>query len=91
MHLSLHDPVSRPSATLIVNSYNMRQYFNQLSQLFTNTFRRRGFLCWYRGVGLDEMEFTEMESNMNDLASEYTPYSYYDVADEENSYLSDEA
>jgi hypothetical protein len=37
------------------------------------------------------MEFTEMESNMNDLASEYTPYSYYDVADEENSYLSDEA
>ena len=30
------------------------------------------------------MEFTELESNLNDLASEYTPYGYYDVEDDED-------
>ena len=34
-------------------------------------FRRKAFLHWYTGEGMDEMEFTEAESNMNDLISEY--------------------
>ena len=29
---------------------------------------------WYTGEGMDEMEFTEAESNMNDLISEYQQY-----------------
>ena len=33
-------------------------------------FRRKAFLHWYTGEGMDEMEFTEAESNMNDLVSE---------------------
>merc|ERR1712134_83259 len=32
------------------------------------------FLDWYTGEGMDEMEFTEAESNMNDLVSEYQQY-----------------
>lgn len=32
-------------------------------------FRRKAFLHWYTGEGMDEMEFTEAESNMNDLIS----------------------
>ena len=32
-------------------------------------FRRKAFLHWYTGEGMDEMEFTEAESNMNDLVS----------------------
>jgi len=28
----------------------------------------------YTGEGMDEMEFTEAESNMNDLVSEYQQY-----------------
>jgi hypothetical protein len=31
-------------------------------------------LHWYTGEGMDEMEFTEAESNMNDLVSEYQQY-----------------
>merc|ERR1711862_901340 len=31
-------------------------------------FRRKAFLHWYTGEGMDEMEFTEAESNMTDLA-----------------------
>ena len=39
-----------------------------------NMFRRKAFLHWYTGEGMDEMEFTEAESNMNDLVSEYQQY-----------------
>jgi tubulin beta len=37
-------------------------------------FRRKAFLHWYTGEGMDEMEFHEAESNMNDLISEYQQY-----------------
>ena len=37
-------------------------------------YRRKAFLHWYTGEGMDEMEFTEAESNMNDLVSEYQQY-----------------
>merc|ERR1712014_142984 len=40
----------------------------------TAMFRRKAFLHWYTGEGMDEMEFTEAESNMNDLVSEYQQY-----------------
>merc|ERR1712146_746466 len=35
---------------------------------------RKAFLHWYTGEGMDEMEFTEAESNMSDLVSEYQQY-----------------
>ena len=38
---------------------------------------------WYTGEGMDEMEFTEAESNMNDLVSEYQQYQEATVDDEE--------
>jgi tubulin beta len=37
-------------------------------------FRRKAFLHWYTGEGMDEMEFTEAEANMNDLVAEYQQY-----------------
>jgi tubulin beta len=45
-------------------------------------FRRKAFLHWYTGEGMDEMEFTEAESNMNDLVSEYQQYQEATVDDE---------
>lgn len=44
-------------------------------------FRRKAFLHWYTGEGMDEMEFTEAESNMNDLISEYQQYQEASVED----------
>uniref|UniRef100_A0A3B3CDN9 Tubulin/FtsZ GTPase domain-containing protein n=1 Tax=Oryzias melastigma TaxID=30732 RepID=A0A3B3CDN9_ORYME len=35
---------------------------------------RKAFLHWYTGEGMDELEFTEAESNLNDLVSEYQQY-----------------
>merc|ERR1712244_47385 len=48
--------------------------FKRVAEQFTSMFRRKAFLHWYTGEGMDEMEFTEAESNMNDLVSEYQQY-----------------
>jgi len=48
-------------------------------------FRRKAFLHWYTGEGMDENKFTEAESNMNDLVSEYQQYQDA-TAEEENEY-----
>ena len=37
-------------------------------------FERKAFLHWYTGEGMDEMEFTEAESNVIDLIAEYQQY-----------------
>ena len=46
-----------------------KELFKRVSDQFTAMFRRKAFLHWYTGEGMDEMEFTEAESNMNDLVS----------------------
>merc|ERR1712232_886109 len=52
-------------------------------------FRKRGFLYWYTGKEMDAMEFTEAESNMNDLVSEYQQYQDA-TAEEEGQFDEDE-
>ena len=56
--------------------------FQRISEQFTAMFKRKAFLHWYTGEGMDEMEFTEAESNMNDLVSEYQQYQEAGVDDE---------
>ncbi|GJU55238.1 tubulin beta-1 chain [Tanacetum coccineum] len=48
--------------------------FRRLSEPFTAMFRRKAYLHWYTSEGMDEMEFTEAESNMNDLVAEYQEF-----------------
>merc|ERR1719509_511080 len=62
------------AATFIGNSTAIQEIFKRISEQFTAMFRRKAFLHWYTGEGMDEMEFTEAESNMNDLVSEYQQY-----------------
>ena len=62
------------STTFIGNSTAIQEMFKRVSEQFTAMFRRKAFLHWYTGEGMDEMEFTEAESNMNDLVSEYQQY-----------------
>ena len=56
------------SATFIGNSTAIQELFKRIADQFTAMYRRKAFLHWYTGEGMDEMEFTEAESNMNDLA-----------------------
>jgi tubulin beta len=62
------------SGTFIGNSTAIQELFKRVNEQFTAMFRRKAFLHWYTGEGMDEMEFTEAESNMNDLVSEYQQY-----------------
>lgn len=57
--------------------------------LFQAMFRRKAFLHWYTGEGMDELEFTEAESNMNDLVSEYQQYQEA-TADDETEFDNEE-
>jgi tubulin beta len=56
------------------NTTAIQEMFKRVAEQFTGMFRRKAFLHWYTGEGMDEMEFTEAESNMNDLVSEYQQY-----------------
>eukprot|EP00121_Abeoforma_whisleri_P016843 Awhi_evm2s15438 len=62
------------SVTFIGNSTCIQELCKRVSENFTAMFRRKAFLHWYTSEGMDEMEFTEAESNMNDLVSEYQQY-----------------
>ncbi|TKR89509.1 hypothetical protein L596_013602 [Steinernema carpocapsae] len=73
------------SATFIGNNTAIQELFKRISEQFTAMFRRKAFLHWYTGEGMDEMEFTEAESNMNDLVSEYQQYQEA-TADDDGEY-----
>ncbi|OAE26102.1 hypothetical protein AXG93_4022s1140 [Marchantia polymorpha subsp. ruderalis] len=70
------------ASTFIGNSTSIQEMFRRVSEQFTAMFRRKAFLHWYTGEGMDEMEFTEAESNMNDLVSEYQQYQDASAEDE---------
>ena len=72
------------SVTFIGNSTAIQELFKRISEQFTAMFRRKAFVHWYTGEGMDEMEFTEAESNMNDLISEYQQYQDATADDEED-------
>ena len=50
------------SATFVGNSTAIQELFKRISEQFTAMFRRKAFLHWYTGEGMDEMEFTEVRT-----------------------------
>jgi len=70
------------AATFIGNSTAIQELFRRISEQFTAMFKRKAFLHWYTGEGMDEMEFTEAESNLCDLVSEYQQYQDATVDDD---------
>jgi len=62
------------AATALSNSTAIQEVFNRTTETFKAMFKRRAFLHWYTGEGMDVMEFSEAESNTMDLISEYQQY-----------------
>lgn len=62
------------ASTFIGNTTAIQEVFKRVTEQFVAMYRRKAYLHWYLGEGMDEMEFTEAESNMNDLISEYQQY-----------------
>jgi tubulin beta len=59
------------SATLLANSQGVKGVLQRLSDQFNRLFKRKAFLHWYTGEGMDEMEFQEADRNLRQLISEY--------------------
>jgi len=55
----------------LASSTSFKNIGMRIAEQFTAMFRRKAFLHHYIAEGMDEMEFTEAESNLNDLVSEY--------------------
>ena len=76
-------PNVKESGTMLMNSSTSAMNLRGISYKFTEMFRKKAFLHWYIQEGMDEMEFTEAESNANDLLCEYFFQSNYNYPDEE--------
>lgn len=62
------------SSAFIGNTTAIQNIFQRVGDQFRAMFKRKAFLHWYKGEGMDELEFSEAESNMADLVSEYQQY-----------------
>ncbi|XP_018893335.3 tubulin beta-8 chain-like isoform X7 [Gorilla gorilla gorilla] len=71
------------SATFIGNNMAIQELFKHVSEQFTAMFKGKAFLHWYTDEGMDETEFAEAESNINDLVSEYQQHQDAKAKEEE--------
>jgi len=62
------------NCTFVGNSTAIQETFRRIANQFSTMFRRRAFVHSYLAEGVDEMEFTEAESNVLDLIAEYQQY-----------------
>ena len=68
------------AGTFIGNSTAMHEVLSRIATQFGQMFRRKAFVHWYTNEGMDEMEFTETESNIKDLISEYQQGNVYSTS-----------
>lgn len=62
------------AACFLGNTTAMQQPFQRFTRHFELMYNRKAFLHWYMGEGMDQMEFTEASSNLQDLIAEYQQY-----------------
>merc|ERR1711933_626057 len=59
------------AGTFVANTTAIKGVFQRISAQFAKMYRRKAFLHWYKGDGMDEMEFQEADKNVRDLITEY--------------------
>lgn len=62
------------SCTFIGNNTAIQETFQRICDQFTIMLKRKAFLHWYTGEGMEENEFTEAFSNVTDLIHEYQQF-----------------
>lgn len=75
------------SVTFIGNNTCIMELFKRVGEQFSVMYKKKAFLHSYTNEGMDEMEFTEAESNMVDLVHEYQQFQ--EVGTEEESGMDD--
>merc|ERR1712156_1220798 len=61
---------STMSSTFIANTTALKGIFQRLATQFGAMYRRKAFLHWYKGEGMDEMEFQEADKNDAEYAED---------------------
>ncbi|EKM78035.1 hypothetical protein AGABI1DRAFT_60995 [Agaricus bisporus var. burnettii JB137-S8] len=74
------------AATALLNSTSIQELFHRNLVAFAAMFKRRAFLHWYTGEGMDAMEFSEAESNTQDLIAEYQQYQEAEAFEDEEEF-----
>lgn len=59
------------SATRVANTTQLGGLFQRIAAQFASLYKRKAFLHWYQGEGMDEMEFQEADKSVRDLITEY--------------------
>ncbi|OAD57077.1 Tubulin beta chain [Eufriesea mexicana] len=59
------------SASMISNTTAIQEPFKRLTIAFDGMMKKRAYLHWYTAEGMDESEFSDSRSTVNDLVSEY--------------------
>ncbi|OXU18109.1 hypothetical protein TSAR_008174 [Trichomalopsis sarcophagae] len=62
------------SGTFLGNSTVIHEVFKRVSAQFTLMFKRKAFLHWFTGEGMEENEFTDAHADLLDLIAEYQQY-----------------
>lgn len=62
---------TKQSCTFVANTTAIKTIFERLADQFRSMYKRNAFLHWYKGEGMDDMEFHEADKNVRDLISEY--------------------
>ncbi|TNV78663.1 hypothetical protein FGO68_gene16270 [Halteria grandinella] len=76
------------AANFIGNTTSIQEVFQRVGKQFSALFKRKAFLHFYTGEGMDELEFTEAEENINELIYEYQIYQ--DAESENEDAMEDE-
>lgn len=56
---------------MIGNNTSYKELLSRTVEQFSAMFKRRAFVHWYSAEGMDDMEFSEACSNVEDLIAEY--------------------
>ncbi|XP_078282474.1 tubulin beta-2B chain-like isoform X2 [Rhinoraja longicauda] len=75
------------SSTFIGNTTAIQELFKRIGEQFSAMFRRKAFLHWYTGEGMDDSEFTDAEADMLDLIAEYQYYQEVKVHEQAEYYV----
>jgi tubulin beta len=82
-HCKVPHPDAPHSCTFMGNSTAIKDIYERIRDQFAALYSRKAFIHWYTGEGMDEMEFSEAESNVQDLIAEYEQYQEAGIDDEE--------
>ena len=71
---AIHTLNLQKAATSIGNSTCIESVFSRVANQYHELFKRKAFLHWYTGEGMDEMQFHQAECDMHDMIAEYQQY-----------------